>query len=97
MRFEYVPWTFNVSAMITLSVARSTKGNILRPHFIWTRDNRSAAGKERGVSCDARREVVEFVSFAVASILLSFPEAVRLGGNAGSLKNTLILCILIFL
>ena len=79
--------------MITLSVARSTKGN----DFIWTRDTRSAAGKERGGKLRCAGEVVELVFFALATILLSFPEAVRLGGNGGSLKNTLILCIVFFL
>ena len=93
MRFEYVPWNFNVSAMITLSVARSTKGN----DFIWTRDTRSAAGKERGGKLRCAGEVVELVFFAVATIFLSFLEAVRLGGNGGSLKNNLILYIVIFL
>ena len=82
MRFEYVPWNFNVSAMITLSVARSTKGN----DFIWTRDTRSVAGKERGVKLRCAGEVVELVSFALATIFLSFPEGLGLGGYGGSLK-----------
>ena len=37
------------------------------------------------------------MSFALATILLSFPEELGLGGNEGSLKNNLILCIVIFL
>ena len=79
--------------MITLSVARSTKGN----DFIWTQDTRSAAGKERGGKLRCAGEAVELVSFAVATIFLSFPEELGLWGNEGSLKNNLILCIVIFL
>ena len=46
---------------------------------------------------EGRGGVVEFVYFAVATIFLSFPEELGLGGNAGSLKNNLILCLVIFL
>ena len=78
-------------------IYREARGNILRPHFLWARDNRSAAGKERGGKLWCAGEAVDIVSFALATILLSFPEELGLGGNEGSLKNNLILCIVIFL
>ena len=66
-------------------------------NFILTRDTRSVAGKERGGKLRCAGEVVELVFFAVATIFLSFPEGLGLGGNGGSLKNNLILYIVIFL
>ena len=69
--------------MITLSVARSTKGN----DFIWTRDTRSVAGKERGGKLRCAGEAVELVFFAVATIFLSFRKGWVSGAMQGLKKK----------